>query len=113
MSESKQTLRCDFCGKTQNWVKKLIAAEKVNICDECIELCAGMSKEREDEKARRKMRERNSGPAEAPDRDGANAGKAVLYCSFCGKTNHEVENLIAGPTVFICNECVDLCTTLV
>jgi len=32
-----------------------------------------------------------------------------LYCSFCGKADHEVENLIAGPTAFICNECVDLC----
>jgi hypothetical protein len=34
---------------------------------------------------------------------------ATLYCSFCGKNQHEVEKLIAGPTVFICNECVDLC----
>lgn len=38
--------------------------------------------------------------------------KAVLYCSFCGKTNHEVLKLIAGPTVFICNECVDLCSDI-
>jgi len=32
-----------------------------------------------------------------------------LYCSFCGKTQDEVKKLIAGPTVFICDECVDLC----
>lgn len=32
-----------------------------------------------------------------------------LYCSFCGKSQHAVENLIAGPKVFICNECVDVC----
>ena len=33
----------------------------------------------------------------------------TLYCSFCGKTQHEVQKLVAGPDVFICNECVDLC----
>jgi hypothetical protein len=33
----------------------------------------------------------------------------TLYCSWCGKSQHEVKKLIAGPTVFICDECVDLC----
>jgi len=33
----------------------------------------------------------------------------ILYCNFCGKSQHEVDKLIAGPTVFICNECTDLC----
>ena len=37
----------------------------------------------------------------------------TLYCSFCGKTNREVLLLIAGPTVFICDECIDLCTEIV
>jgi len=37
----------------------------------------------------------------------------TLYCSFCGKNNHEVLLLIAGPTVFICDECIDLCTEIV
>ncbi len=32
----------------------------------------------------------------------------MIYCSFCGKDNHQVKKLIQGPTVFICNECVDL-----
>lgn len=36
-----------------------------------------------------------------------------LYCSFCGKSQHEVRKLIAGPTVFICDECVELCTDIV
>ena len=31
----------------------------------------------------------------------------VLYCSFCGKSQHEVRKLIAGPSVFVCNECID------
>ncbi len=39
--------------------------------------------------------------------------KNILYCSFCGKSQHEVKKLIAGPTVFICNECVDLCTDII
>jgi hypothetical protein len=36
----------------------------------------------------------------------------TLYCSFCGKSQHEVQKLIAGPEVFICDECVNLCTGL-
>ncbi|MEE8295645.1 MAG: ATP-dependent Clp protease ATP-binding subunit ClpX [Sphingomonadales bacterium] len=40
-------------------------------------------------------------------------GSSTLYCSFCGKSQHEVNKLIAGPTVFICNECVDLCTDII
>src|SRR5271157_3356255 len=39
--------------------------------------------------------------------------KNALYCSFCGKSQHEVRKLIAGPTVFICDECVELCTDIV
>jgi len=37
----------------------------------------------------------------------------VLYCSFCGKSQHEVRKLIAGPSVFICDECIDLCTDII
>lgn len=37
----------------------------------------------------------------------------LLHCSFCGKSQHEVKKLIAGPTVFICDECVDLCTDII
>src|SRR5215831_5948712 len=39
--------------------------------------------------------------------------KNTLYCSFCGKSQHEVRKLIAGPTVFICDECVELCTDII
>lgn len=38
---------------------------------------------------------------------------AVLYCSFCGKTEHEVKSLVAGPHVFICNECIDVCSDII
>ncbi len=36
----------------------------------------------------------------------------VLYCSFCGKSQHDVKKLIAGPSVFVCDECVDLCNDI-
>ena len=39
--------------------------------------------------------------------------KNTLYCSFCGKSQHEVKKLIAGPTVFICDECVELCMDII
>ncbi len=42
----------------------------------------------------------------------ADSGK-LLYCSFCGKSQHEVRKLIAGPSVFICDECVDLCNDII
>ena len=41
------------------------------------------------------------------------SGNVLLYCSFCGKNQNEVKKLIAGPNVFICNECVDLCSSIV
>ncbi len=44
--------------------------------------------------------------------DGQNS-KNTLYCSFCGKSQHEVRKLIAGPTVFICDECVELCLDII
>lgn len=39
--------------------------------------------------------------------------KQTLYCSFCGKSQHEVKKLIAGPSVFVCNECVELCNDII
>ena len=43
----------------------------------------------------------------------SNSNKNILYCSFCGKSQHEVRKLIAGPTVFICDECVELCMDII
>src|ERR1700722_13884993 len=43
---------------------------------------------------------------------GTSDSKNTLYCSFCGKSQHEVRKLIAGPTVFICDECVEICKVL-
>jgi len=47
-----------------------------------------------------------------PDKKGSNSEKN-LYCSFCGKSQHEVKKLIAGPSVFICDECIDLCNDII
>ena len=43
----------------------------------------------------------------------SNTTDKVLYCSFCGKSQHEVKRLVAGPSVFICDECIDLCTDII
>ena len=48
------------------------------------------------------------------DRNGVgDEGKKLLYCSFCGKSQHEVRKLIAGPSVFVCDECVELCNDII
>ena len=45
--------------------------------------------------------------------DGKDGHGKLLYCSFCGKSQHEVRKLIAGPSVFICDECVELCNDII
>jgi len=47
------------------------------------------------------------------DSGNSDDGGKLLYCSFCGKSQHEVRKLIAGPSVFICDECVDLCNDII
>jgi ATP-dependent Clp protease ATP-binding subunit ClpX len=47
------------------------------------------------------------------DTTSSSSSDKTLYCSFCGKSQHEVKKLIAGPSVFICDECIDLCTDII
>ncbi|VVD93512.1 Clp protease ATP-binding protein [Pandoraea eparura] len=47
------------------------------------------------------------------DKKSTSNGEKLLYCSFCGKSQHEVKKLIAGPSVFICDECIDLCNEII
>jgi ATP-dependent Clp protease ATP-binding subunit ClpX len=47
------------------------------------------------------------------DKQSGDGDNKLLYCSFCGKSQHEVRKLIAGPSVFICDECVDLCNDII
>lgn len=46
-------------------------------------------------------------------KNGNENGGKILYCSFCGKSQHEVKKLIAGPSVFVCDECVELCNDII
>ncbi|VAW83574.1 ATP-dependent Clp protease ATP-binding subunit ClpX [hydrothermal vent metagenome] len=47
------------------------------------------------------------------DKNSGEGSKKLLYCSFCGKSQHEVRKLIAGPSVFVCDECVELCNDII
>ena len=47
------------------------------------------------------------------DKDNNKEEDKLLYCSFCGKNQNEVRKLIAGPSVYICNECIDLCNDII
>jgi len=47
------------------------------------------------------------------NKDGNGEDGKLLYCSFCGKSQHEVRKLIAGPSVFVCDECVELCNDII
>ena len=47
------------------------------------------------------------------DSNGKSENGKLLYCSFCGKSQHEVRKLIAGPSVFVCDECVELCNDII
>jgi len=47
------------------------------------------------------------------DKSTSDGGNKLLYCSFCGKSQHEVRKLIAGPSVFVCDECVELCSDII
>ena len=51
--------------------------------------------------------------ANKKDNDGTQDEDGTLFCSFCGKSQHEVRKLIAGPSVFVCDECVELCNDII
>ena len=86
-------LVCSFCGKSQDEVRKLIAGPTVYICDECIDLCNEIIEE--------------EGLDDAAGADDV-TGDRDLRCTFCSKHADEVGKLIAGPTVYICNQCTAL-----
>jgi len=106
--QDEAKLICSFCGKSQHQVRKLIAGPTVYICDECIKLCNDITAA---EAERTEV---------APDNAPANQTEAntstqlqLLCCSFCGKNQREVKRLIAGPTVYICDECIGLCNDII
>ena len=106
MTQHEVKLACAFCGKSQRQVRKLIAGPTVYICDECIKLCNDILAEEKHKK--REARDQ-------PERENEKRAKESITfcCSFCGKTQREVRNLIAGPSVYICNECIGLCNDII
>ena len=54
-----------------------------------------------------------TGPPRHNGRQEKRTEKVLLYCSFCGKSQHEGPKLIAGPSVFICDECIELCNDII
>lgn len=102
-----EDFHCSFCGKRRREVFKLISGPRVFICDECTALCV---------KILDKMKAAEAVGATLDDEDAREVRSvkdAKLSCSFCGKSQSEVENLIAGPTAYICNECVEICVDVV
>jgi len=47
------------------------------------------------------------------EQDGSGSDGKLLHCNFCGKSQHEVRKLIAGPSVYVCDECVELCNDII
>jgi hypothetical protein len=88
-------LYCSFCGKSQHEVVKLIAGPSVFICNECTELCNGILFDED---------QQENPPKRYP---------APTSCSFCNKSDDEVEEILTGPSVSICNECVDISNRII
>ena len=105
MPEKPVNLDCTFCGKSQGEVRKLIAGPTVYICDECIKLCNDIIAE----KAGKPPLEDQP----RSDKEERTGGTMTLRCSFCGKQQHEVQTLIAGPSAYICDECIGLCNDII
>ena len=112
---------CSFCGKRKREVRKLVSGQRVFICNECVVLCRQILGPRPPpppddgrDPLRRTMEEL---PSQSPlDDDDVTAEKKPpddRHCSFCGKPKTAVARLISGPTVFICNECVELCEDII
>ena len=99
---------CSVCGKGVDEVHRLAAAPNVFICNDCVEFCSGvlLEENQQESQPKRSTPSSNQKPAEK-------IVDKLLYCSFCGKSQHEVVKLIAGPSVFICNDCVELCNGII
>jgi ClpX C4-type zinc finger len=104
MSEKPANLYCTFCAKSSGEVRKLIAGPTVYICDECIWKCNDIIAKEVTTPGIKVQNHPKKEPAK---------GTARLCCSFCGKGQQEVRNLIAGPTVYICDECIGLCNDII
>jgi hypothetical protein len=102
-------LSCSFCGKNQQQVRKLIAGPTVYICDQCIKLCNEIIARETKPVGRSPERT----PAPPKKETMTSTANQLLCCSFCGKSQREARKLIAGPTVYICDECIGLCNDII
>ena len=95
--EGNGTLKCSFCGKSQNDVRKLIAGPTVYICDECIDLCNDIIAEDVD----------NEAQLEGPTSPGSSLN-APTWCRVC-QLPKPAEEVVAVPELgFACRRCVDM-----
>src|SRR5512138_3554810 len=106
---------CSFCGKRRSEVRKLVSGPRVFICNECVVRCReviGPRPPRVVDHLATPDRTTEDLVAQPPaDDDDVTAERRPpdsSHCSFCGRSKTEVARLIAGPTVYICNECVEL-----
>jgi hypothetical protein len=95
---------CSFCGKRRREVRKLISGPRVFICDECVALCVDILA---------KTKAAEAGGVAGDGKDSQEEKQPKFHCSFCGKSQGDVEYLIAGPTVYLCDACVDLCVDII
>jgi len=97
--------RCTFCGKARDEVRLLIGGTKVYrgprlfICDECVALDVDVLLA-------------HGIDIPALGSPGPPSSRSDVKCSFCGKSDRQVQKLISGPGVYICDECVDLCVDI-
>jgi ATP-dependent Clp protease ATP-binding subunit ClpX len=90
-----EDFHCSFCGRKRLEVRKLISGPRVFICDVCVASCRQIV-----------------GSPPYPDGE-LTVHERERQCSFCGKRRHEVEAMVNAPTVLLCNECLDLCESIV
>jgi len=110
---------CSFCGKRRREVRKLISGPRVFICNECVMRSREIIGPRPPHRVDVGQPERTTGdlPAQAlPDEEDVTAEKKPpdeRHCSFCRMLKTDVATLVTGPTVYICNECIELCEDII
>ncbi len=105
--------KCSFCNRVPLLSQCLSRPSKGTICFACIDICTEIIEEEHGLHKRVKLsKDLVCGPLASRDRLQPGKSDLGLKCSFCGKSQHKVKTLIAGPGVYICNECHLLCAEI-